>query len=181
LDRAKLWLAGDAITVEIAAERPLAEVGCGAEVAAVLAGCGWLTQPTIWPAREVLVIPVAGRGFVTAVGCVDVVVAEDRVSLTAMACGAADATAVVDTLVLRPIAPPLPVTDGAGFATVKAGVVTDDVGVVGVRVVGAVGVVGVVDLGEVIGDMAVVGDVGVVDCVGAVGADAAPVVMCRFL
>ena len=33
LDRAKLWVAGDAITVETAAERVLVEVGCGAAAA----------------------------------------------------------------------------------------------------------------------------------------------------
>jgi hypothetical protein len=65
LDRAKLWVAGDAITVETAAERVLVEVGCGAAAAV----------------------------FVTLVGCD--VVAADRRPVTVMVCGAVDATAPV--------------------------------------------------------------------------------------
>jgi uncharacterized UPF0146 family protein len=73
LDRAKPWVAGDAITVETAAERVLVEVGCGAAAA--------------------VVVLVAGTGLVTLVGCD--VVAADRRPVTVMVCGAVDATAPV--------------------------------------------------------------------------------------
>jgi hypothetical protein len=71
LDRAKLWVAGDAITVETAAERVLVEVGCGAAAA----------------------VFVLVAGLVTLVGCD--VVAADRRPVTVMVCGAVDATAPV--------------------------------------------------------------------------------------
>src|SRR5436309_1261812 len=74
LDRAKPRTAGDAITVEIAADMSLAEVSCGAKVGPVLAGCCWFTPPTLWPASGILVVPIADRGFVIVVGCVDVMV-----------------------------------------------------------------------------------------------------------
>src|SRR4051812_15365751 len=73
------------------------------------------------------------------------------------------ASAVV-TLVPRSTEPPLPATVSAGSVTVRTGVVTDGlevVGVVGVvGAVGVVGVVGVVELGGVLSDVGVVGDVG---------------------
>lgn len=75
--------------MEIAAERSLAEIGCDPEVAPVLVGCCWFTPPASWPVHEFLV-PDAGGGFITAVGCIDV--AEGRGSLTLMLCGSADAT-----------------------------------------------------------------------------------------
>ena len=139
------------------------EIDCGAEAAAVLvAGC-WLSQLRPRPTCEVVVVPVAAKGLATVVSCD--VVAADRGSLTVMVCGAADA---VDTLATRPTAPPLPLTDSVGSATESAGVVTEDLGLVGVvgvvvdvvgvaGVVGVVGIAGVVDLGGVVGEVEIGG------------------------
>ena len=73
---------------------------------------------------------------------------------------------VVVTLAPKSTVPPLPATQSEGSATVRTGLVTDDVGVIGV-----VGLVGV----------GVVGLVGVVALTGVVGADAGPVDICTLL
>ena len=94
---------------------------------------------------------------------------------------------VVVTLVPRPTVPPLPATQSEGSATVRTGVVTDDVGVAGVPVPGEAEtcVTGGATLTGVVvgvtGGATLTGVVGVGCCVGVVGADTAPVVMSKLL